>query len=146
VRVDAGSGDVLSEISTSSCPVQDIAWRGTYLCNVGLDGRTLSVRRPDGSEIWNASGHWMLLVSFLSPDERRIAAPLANAGADTVEVVTKDGERIVLAGNVWPVGWLDSTTVIGIHDGGNLSYIALNAPATIIDMGFKGTFVGAVSP
>jgi len=42
------------------------------------------------------------------------------------------------------VGWLDPSTVIGIRGGANLSYVALNAPATIKDMGFKGTFVGTV--
>src|SRR5436190_22013440 len=51
VRVDAVSGAVQNEISTSSCPVQDIASRGNYLCKVGVDARALSGRRPDGGAI-----------------------------------------------------------------------------------------------
>ena len=144
VRVDASSGAVIKEVSPPTCNVQDVASSGNYLCSVGLDGRSLSVRRPDGSEVWKASGEWTLLVSFLSPDEGHLAAPLANAGADTVEVVGRDGSRKVLAGGFWPVGWLDPTTVIGTHGGVNLSYVALSAPSTLVDMGFKGRFVGIV--
>jgi len=144
VRLDANTGAVIKEVSPPTCNVQDVASSGNYLCSVGLDGRSLSVRRPDGSEVWKTSGQWTLLVSFLSPDERRLAAPLANTAADTVEVVGRDGSRTLLAGDFWPVGWLDSTTVIGIHGARNLSYVALNAPTMIGDMGFTGKFVGTV--
>jgi hypothetical protein len=102
----------------------------------------LSVRRPDASEIWRAASEPKnnFFLAFLSPDERRLAA--AHASGNGADVVGKDGSRLVLT--LWPVGWLDAATVIGTNDTGNLSFAALNAPRTIVDIGFQGKFLGTV--
>ena len=41
-------------------------------------------------------------------------------------------------------GWLDSRTVIGRQPDGNLSYIRLESPQTVHDLGFRGDFVGTL--
>src|SRR5207247_8607817 len=78
VRVDAGTGAITKNVSPSTCSVQDIAPSGNYMCAIGLDCRSPSVRRPDGSESWKASGRWTILVSFLCPHEPRPASPPAH--------------------------------------------------------------------
>ena len=142
VRIDSTTGAVLRQISDPrSCYVQDIVLSGNFACSLGVNG-DLSVRRPDASEIWRAASAPKnnFFLAFLSPDERRLAA--AHASGNGADVVGKDGSRLVLT--LWPVGWLDSATVIGTNDAGNLSFVALNAPGTTVDIGFKGKFIGPV--
>jgi hypothetical protein len=142
VRVDQKTGTVLSQVSDpGSCYVQDIVLSGHFACSLGVNG-DISVRRPDGGEIWRAVSEPKnnFFLAFLSPDERRLAA--AHASGNGVDVVGQDGSRAVLT--FWPVGWLDSATVIGTNDASNLSFAALNAPNAIVDMGFKGQFLGTV--
>jgi len=152
VRVDANTGKVLKQVSDpQSCPVQHIAVSGSFACILGADGG-LSVRRPDGSEIWRAASRPNngYVVAFLSPDERRIVVALASS--DVKEVVGQDGSRIVLAREfVWPQGWLDSETLIGTGAGGGLSYVHLSAPGTVVAiynqfLGHVGPLVGTVRP
>jgi len=142
VRVDLRTGTVLNQVADpGSCYVQDIAMSGNFMCSLGVNG-DLSVRRPNGSEIWRAVREPKnnFFLAFLSPDERRLAA--AHASGNGTDVVGQDGSHVAL--NLWPVGWLDSATVIGTNDAGNLSFAALNAPGTIVDIGFKGKFIGPV--
>src|SRR6266581_2253275 len=49
VRVDAGTGAITKNVSPSTCSVQDIAPSGNYMCAIGLDGRSLSVRVRTGA-------------------------------------------------------------------------------------------------
>ena len=142
VRVDVFTGAVLYPVSDSpSCYVQDIVFSGNFACSLGVNG-DVSVRLAGGSEIWRAVGEPKnnIFLAFLSPDERRVVA--AHASGHGADVVGRDGTRVVLS--IWPVGWLDSATVIGTNDAGNLSFVALNAPGTTVDMGFKGLFLATV--
>jgi hypothetical protein len=138
VRVDLNDGTVLKQVSDpASCYVQDIVLSGNFACSLGA-ANELSVRRPDRSEIWRGKSQLQnFFVAFLSPDEGRTV--LAGSGT---EVLGLDGSRVLVA--IWPVGWLDSATLIGTNDAGNLSFVALNGPGTNVDMGFKGQFVGTV--
>ena len=142
VRVDSNTGNVLNQIADpATCYVQDIALSGDFLCGPG--GAVLSVRRPDGREIWRAAnqpndGRYL---SFLSPDERSFVA-LESTGSI---VTAQDGGRIKLVAECDPRGWLDSATVIGInYTLGYLCYVSLTAPGTVVDLGFAGQFVGIV--
>src|SRR5882672_7969761 len=142
VRVDSTTGKVLKQITDpAACYLQDIALSGDFLCGPG--GAVLSVRRPDGSEIWRAAnqpndGRYL---SFLSPDERSFVA-LEGTGSI---VTAQDGGRIKLVAECDPRGWLDSATVIGInYTLGYLCFVRLNAPGAMVDIGFAGQFVGTV--
>jgi hypothetical protein len=147
VRIDSNTGAVLKHVSDpGSCYVQDIALSGNFACSLGVNG-DLSVRRPDASEIWRAVSQPKndYFLAFLSPDEGRLVA--AHSSSGVTELAGQDGSRVVLAGEFWPAGWLDSTTVVGGNargGGGNLTYVALSAPGTMVDMGFKGQFIGTV--
>jgi hypothetical protein len=79
---------------------------------------------------------------FLSPDEHRLA--ILRSSSHIGEVGGQDGSRVGLASEFGLGGWLDSATVIGTNGVGNLNYVALNSPGTMVDMGFKGEFVGTV--
>jgi hypothetical protein len=155
VRIDPNTGKVLKEVSAGSCYVADIAFSGDLICGPGDGG--LSVRRPDGSEIWHAANqpYEGRFLAWLSPDE----ASLLTAGTvqDVVGAVTsasagqvtrRDGSRVVLVEAFNPTGWLDSATVIGFNSTNfdHLSYVALSAPSAAVDIGFKGQFLGTMHP
>ena len=144
VRIDSTTGAVLKQVSDPrSCYVQDIVLSGTFACSLGVNG-DLSVRRSDGSEIWRAASLPKndFFAAFLSANEHRLA--VIRASGFVGEVADEDGGRIRLAGEFGLSGWLDSGTVIGTNGVGNLSYVALNSPFTIVDIGFKGQFLGTV--
>jgi hypothetical protein len=141
VRIDASTGKVLRQVADpNSCLVWDIGASGDFTCIP--DGvANVSVRRPDGSEIWQTSGshYW----NFLSPDEQHIVAA---SDATGLEVLGRDGTRVKLGSGYGldPAGWLDSTTVIGGVGPNPLAYVGLSAPSTIVSLGFKVLFVGTV--
>jgi hypothetical protein len=144
VRVDPASGKVFKQVSSGTCDVHDIALTGDFVCSLAVNVG-LSVRRPDGSEIWRGASKTKngMPYSYLSPDERRL---VVGDGA----VMGQDGSQVVLVEGFAPVGWLDSTTVIGVNyvvgnaNMYNLSFVGLSAPGTMVDIGFKGQFVGVI--
>jgi hypothetical protein len=143
VRIDASTGRVLRQVADpSSCLVWDVAVTGDFVCEP-LGSTSVSVRRPDGSEIWHFAGASPNgFFYFLAPDERHVTAS-ADAG---YEVLGRDGARVTLGGaGFFPTAWLDPITVIGaVGPNTNLSYVGLTAPGTIISLGFQGLFVGTV--
>jgi hypothetical protein len=148
VRVDAATGQTLEQIADpQSCPVEDIAMSGDFVCNpVTPSGAgDVSVRRPDGSEIWRftAQPNKSLEYAFISPDEKHVVG-----GAFQPEVVGRDGSDVSLleTRNDWFLffGWLDSSTVVGNGPKGNLSYVSLKSPASLVDLGFQGQYVGSI--
>jgi hypothetical protein len=142
VRLDPNTGKVAKQVSDpQSCYVEDIVLSGHFLCGPG--NGDISVRRPDGGEIWRAVNQPFngTYLSWLSPDELRLVA-VEGTGA----VVTgQDGSRVVLVAECDPRGWLDSATVIGInYTLDHLCLVSLSAPGAMVDVGFKGRFVGTV--
>ncbi|HKW71358.1 MAG TPA: hypothetical protein VJQ08_00875 [Candidatus Dormibacteraeota bacterium] len=137
VRVDPTTGKVVKPLSDQSCFVWDIAASGDYVCVDG-DGR-IWVRRAAGSEVWHlppiVTGY---RYDLLSPDEGHIA-DLSGL------VFNRDGSTIPMP-NVFSgySGWLDGTTLISGDFTKNLSYMNLGAPANVVDLGFKGAFIGTV--
>jgi hypothetical protein len=141
VRVDAATGKVVKPVSDQACTVWDIAETGDFAC-VDKAG-SVSVRRPDGTEIWSvqaAPNNGFTLV-LLSPDETRVVE-------DNGQVVGRDGSFVQLPDNFKDEigGWLDNSTLISWGAIANLAYVGLNAPGTSVDIGFKGIFVGTVQP
>jgi hypothetical protein len=154
-RVDSNTGKVLRQVDPSSCRVWDMAFSGDFVCitdpviskSTGLYDEKVSVRRVDGSEIWQftvTTSDGSVFNPFLAPDEQHVVV-----AADYVtEVVGRDGSRVklgsqVLGNQFGASGWFDSTTVIGSASA-NLAYVHLSAPSTVVSLGFQGVFVGTV--
>jgi len=142
-RIDATTGKVLRQVADpQSCTVWDIATSGDFVCEP-FGTTSVSVRRPDGSEIWSFAGAAPNGFFYrLAPDERHVTAS-ADAG---YEVLGRDGTRVPLGGaGFFPTGWLDSSTVVGaVGPNTNLSYVTLTAPGTVVPLGFQGLFLGTV--
>ena len=136
VRVDPTTGKVVKPVSDQSCFVLDIAASGDYLC-VDADGR-IWVRRTAGSEVWHlppiVTGY---RYDLLSPDEQHFAD---FSGL----VFSRDGSTIPMPNVFSFSGWLDGTTLISGDLTKNLSYMVLGVPASVVDLGFKGAFIGTV--
>jgi hypothetical protein len=150
VRIDAGTGRVLKQVSDpSACRVWDIGASGDFTCAPDTVAK-VSVRRPDGSEIWHSAmaGYGY----FLAPDEKHVLACCVEVtGAFSPLSLGRDGSRVKLAAGFSPEGWLDANTTVGESHPDPLqqppfplSYVGLSAPGTVVSMGFSGLFVGTV--
>jgi hypothetical protein len=139
VWVDPSTGKIARQVGDpESCLVWDVAPSGDYVCTT-TQGGNISVRRPDGSEIWgfNAPAGSPYENPRLSPLEGSVAA----GGSDSA-VVTSAGKHVLLG--LYPLGWFDDTTVIGGGYTVDFTYVSLAAPSTVADIGFRGLFVGAL--
>ena len=107
----------------------------------------VSVRDPKGHELWQSSstGNGGYLYAFIGPDSHHVAA--FDQGFPTVGAVVlgSDGSKVALSA-IYQQGWLDSSTVIGWAPYPELGLVRLKDPRRIVDLGFKGTFIGVVSP
>jgi hypothetical protein len=144
-RVDASTGKVVGQVADpNSCEVWDMAFSGDFAC-IRNGSATVSVRRPNGSEIWHFITAALADTPYdplLAPDEQHVV--VSGTGVSTEQVGAKDGSRINL-GNFGVDGWLNSTTLIGAATPtANLAYVRLSAPRTVVSMGFSGLFVGTV--
>ncbi len=144
VRIDANTGKVLRQVSDpNSCRVWDTGSGGDFTC-VPDGTSNVSVRRPDGSEIWHAAGSPNGSGYLLAPDEKHVTA-VGDAG---LQVLGRDGTTVTLAGGHFFEGWLYSATLIGAVSGnsgaGNLSSVALSTPGTWVDLGLTGKFLGVL--
>jgi hypothetical protein len=111
---------------------------GTLLC-ADVQGTSTTLRRPNGSAVHRldhtgAGPH-------LSPDGGRLAYTVAG-GLSAVQSL--DGRTVALAAGFTPSGWLNDGLLIGNTRGDELAYVALSAPGRAVDIGFGGSFVGAV--
>ena len=138
VRVDATTGKVVTPVSDQSCLVWDIAASGDYACVDG-DGR-IWVRASAGREVWHlpptVTGY---RYDLLSPDEASIA-DLSGL------VFHTGGATTPLPNAFYYSGWLDSSTLISGDLTKNLRYVNLNDTSNVVDIGFKGMFIGTVRP
>lgn len=139
VWVDSSTGKISRQVGDpQSCLVWDVAPSGDYVCTTSQVGG-ISVRRPDGSEVWGfaAPANGPYENPRLSPLEGRVAA----GGSDSA-VVTSAGKHVALG--LYPLGWLDDSTVVGGGYTADFTYVNLASPSTVSDIGFKGLFVGAI--
>jgi hypothetical protein len=152
VRIDASTGKVLGQVADpNSCRVWDIGASGDFVCIPDGSAR-VSVRRPDGSEIWHFTATTpinSLWNPFLAPDEQHVVVD--GTSLDTEQVGAKNGSRVNPGNTSFEVdGWLNSTTLIGGGIGPNVgpasdfTYVRLSSPNTVVSLGFQGLFVGTV--
>lgn len=140
--VDYTTGKVVRQLADPiACWVEDVAPGGDFACQTAGQ---VSVRRPDGSEIWRLSSATVdYYDSYLSPDENRLATfPSSNSFA---VAAGRDGRSQSLPMGFIQGGWLDSGTVIGWGNANDVAIVRLSDPGTVVDLGFKGLFVGALS-
>jgi hypothetical protein len=167
VRVDAATlrpGRVLSD--PARCQVWDSNGSGAFVCMgdaVMTAGGTpnqrvsepVSIRNADGTEAWRftATGQNSPYGPLLSQDGARVMVCCNDLDlADSHElIVGRDGKQVNLAHGFGASGWLDATTTIGEYHPDPLQqpplplgYVALNAPGTLVSLGFAGLFVGTV--
>jgi hypothetical protein len=141
-----GSGCVAVDQSVSgnvACSEQGVAVRsvtGASLYSVGLANRTVQyiALSPDGNQV---------AASF---EDLNTATPNPNAYRCIVQ--SKDGTTIDLPADFRPEGWLDATTIIGIHGDeksinaqhGPMAVVRLSDPTHAEDLGFKGSYLGLI--
>jgi hypothetical protein len=140
VWVDPSSGRITRQLSDpQSCVVWNVVPSGDFVCTTPQTG-DISVRRPGGAEVWGFK------APFETPYENPTLSPLEGrvaAGGSQPAVVTSAGKHVALG--LYPLGWLDDTTVIGGGFTADLSYVSLAAPSSVVDIGFKGLFVGTIA-
>lgn len=138
VRVDATTGRVSGPIADPTvCQVRDVASSGDFVCNPVPAGAAccwsgdLSVRRPDGSEIWSlkAPPGVNYDYDFLAPDEQHVLSE----GSGGV-VLGRDGSMLPLANVSYVAGWFDDSTVAAYDGSGDLGYIALGASQSFVSL------------
>jgi hypothetical protein len=119
------------------CFVKDLLADGRYVCTPAEGA--IEVHAASGALLWQrvhtpGEDHFSCA---LSPDGDRVAAYPGS------QVVDRDGNVVDLASSFDQLGWLDAETVIG-HTGpaAELAYVRLREPATVVDLGFRGAFVG----
>ena len=163
VRVDPTTGRPGAQLADpSKCLVWDSVATGSFVCTrdgVMTNGGTseqivsvpVSVRGADGIESWQftISGVNGPSSPFLSPDGSKLIMCCSDDSREWL--VGRDGSRTKLGAGFYGSGWLDPTTVIGEYHPDPLqqpplplSYVALNAPGTVVSLGFAGLFVGTV--
>ena len=104
---------------------------------------SVTIRELSGNVLWSSHVEGFNALGLrLSPDGQGIT--------DGTKVETRTGGLIAMPQGFQVQGWLDNATVVGrfIDANGNqgdLEWIALAAPATPHDFGFKGDFIGTLS-
>jgi hypothetical protein len=136
---------------------------GRLVC---YDPKHPTVRDADGHILWSLktldpNDSFTYGDIALSPDASRVAFNLNSNCCfvfDSSVIRSRDGVRIGLGTTFQPLGWLDTTTVIGqkgivkstcsgcpasfVPD--DLALIRVTSPTIIVDLGLKGTFLGLV--
>ena len=150
VRVDPTSGTITRPLGTNDCFVGDVSADGHYVC-AESDG--IHVFNPDGTADWK----------FATPTNEGLALPLLAPDLQRVEalgpaVLGRDGSNLpighprnggTVSAGFYCTGWLDNQTLIGLTPVSGTDQVAvvhLSAPSQIVNLGFRGTFVGVVTP
>jgi hypothetical protein len=116
----------------------------------------VSVRDTTGKLIWTTHVAGFKAVSlYISPDGQAISnsQQVSSDGGATWSMIVETHSRgaIQMPLGFRIEGWLDSNTVIGAvtppgsGDEGNLSWVSLDNPSTVHDLGFKGDFVATLA-
>ena len=118
----------------TDCYLMDMLPNGTSLCAGGHTG-ALQVLGPDGATLW-APPTQGVFYGFLSPDAQRVVAL-----GDTPIVYSRSGAPVHLPDTFFHAGWIDAKTIAGsVRE--NVGYVSLANPGKVVDLGFKGRFVG----
>jgi hypothetical protein len=136
---------------------------GRLVC---YDAKRPTVRDTAGNIVWNLkpldpNDEFTYGNIVLSPDASHVAFSLNKQCCyvfDSSVIRSRDGTRIGLGSSFQPQGWLDTETVIGqtgslkpacsgcppSFESADLALIRITNPTNIIDLGFKGSFIGLV--
>jgi hypothetical protein len=146
VRVDA-QGNSIGPSGGAGCNASDDAADGTTACLMGGGSSGyVSVRDRDGREIWrSASTPNGYLYAFINADRQRVVAFDGGSPTYAPVMLGSDGSKVSIA-TMYQQGWLDNSTVIGSVPYPELGLVRLSDPMRIVDLGFKGTFIGVVRP
>ena len=131
-----GDGRPMQRIAGSDCTAASVLPSGLVPCiTTGFDTR-VTVRDTSGRVLWKPS------VDGFNALQLRLS-PAGDAISDGVHAATR-AKVVALPDGFRAQGWIDSQTVVGRQGDGNLSYIRLDAPGVLHDLGFKGDFVGVL--
>jgi hypothetical protein len=119
------------------CFVMDHLPSGVSLCG-GTSGG-VQVLGADGSVQWSVgAASEQGLYGFLSPDAQRLV--ILGSGS---QVFGRSGAPVTLPNGFYHAGWIDAKTIAGqVDPPGNFAYVSLTNPGKVVDLGFKGEFVG----
>jgi hypothetical protein len=127
------------------CGAWDFLPDDTVLCGSD-DYRAVSIRNAAGQPQFTLSnpGSHQYGDLTLAPDGSRIT--VRDLAQDHASVVDRAGQVTALPSGFEAQGWLDGSTVVGVGpQAGILGYIRVDQPTRIVDLGFKGVFLGPVS-
>jgi hypothetical protein len=132
-------------VGGSDCQPWTVLRDETALCDEG-GSQKVSVRSRGGDVLFQlpVAQDVQYVNLTLSPDGSRVA--YVEALSRKAFVVARDGARAELPAGFQPQGWLTSTTLIGVagQGSGNMALVRLGTPRRVVDLGFKGFFVGVV--
>ena len=135
------SGNLGKQVGGTDCDSASIAPRGFIACTSGQ--YAVTVRDAYGDTLWTTHvDGFNALALFLSPDGQAIS--------DGTNVESRANGPVPMPSGFRVEGWLDKNTVVGKMvsgngpDVGNLSWIGLDDPRTLHDLGFKADFVGTI--
>jgi len=133
------AGRPAERIGGSDCTAARILPSGLVPCiSTATGGRQfVSVRDSTGRVLWTPA-----VDSFNARGLR--LTPDGSAIAMDVHAATRT-QRFTLPDGFHAEGWLDGQTVVGRQSGGDLSYIRLESPTVVHDLGFTGDFVGMLT-
>jgi len=118
----------------ADCYLMDMLPNGTSLC-AGTRTGAFQVLGPDGATQW-APATQGIIYGFLSPDAQRVVGL-----ADAPTVYSRSGAPLHLPDTFFHAGWIDAKTIAGsVRE--NVGYVSLANPGKVVDLGFKGQFVG----
>jgi hypothetical protein len=146
VRVTSG-GQPAAALGGPACgAVDDVAPDGTTLCE---SGSGIQVRNADGAVIWSSRTGGFF--GFLSPDRSSAVIwsdqPVSNGGQPVCcypTVLDRTGSSTLLSQKFSHQGWLSQDMLIGWSQWPEMAFVRLDAPDQVVDLGFKGEFVGLV--
>jgi hypothetical protein len=144
VRVDA-RGNTIGPLGGVGCFATDAAADRSAVClvEIGSSG-FVSVRDAAGHELWHSAAvNGGYLYAFIAPDHQHVIA--FDGGSTTVgAVILGSGGTKVPAADIYQQGWLDNETVVGWVPYPELGLVRLSDATRIVDLGFKGTFIGVL--
>jgi len=129
------NGQTLEQVAGPECLAASILSSGVAAC-ISSSG-TVTIRSYSG-QVLSKPG-----IDAFNARALKLA-PAGDAITDGRHAVTAAG-LVTLPEGFVAQGWLDSRTVVGRQPAGNLSYIRLDGPQTVHDLGFKGDFVGTLT-
>lgn len=136
-RLDT-SGAVVSNLGGDGCSPFSAPVAGSVICTQ-LRSDEISVRQLDGTVRWRTtpaqSNHPIL--GSISPEGTQLATQhqLIQLGS---------GASQALPANFDPLGWVDSTTILGDNPQTGLEIVKTADLATVSSWGFQATFVGRI--